>query len=206
MSFDIPMIKRTTLKAARGGKSSKKEKNQWENTTPGAGEPGVAVVWGKPEGKPAKAFKVSYGGKQRKYTIKSGFGYFIPSLRKAENLVQVNEVVESGITSSEVEDIVQFLELKVPEIAKVASVSPSTVSRWRPETPIGVPGSNQFFRIDELIRKGADLFGGAEQFKLWLNAPNIALGNAVPAKLLTSQIGVELVDEALDALHYGNVM
>jgi uncharacterized protein (DUF2384 family) len=32
------------------------------------------------------------------------------------------------------------------------------------------------------------------------------LGNQVPAKLFTSQIGVEMVDEALDALRYGNVM
>jgi putative toxin-antitoxin system antitoxin component (TIGR02293 family) len=199
------IAKPAVVKTARARKSSKAE-NQWENTSPGAGEPGVATVWGKPEGKSAKAFKVSYGGKQKQYAIKSGFGYFIPSLRKAESLTQVNEVVESGITSGEVEDIVQFLDLKVPEIAKAASVSASTVSRWRPETPIGVPGSNQFFRIDELIRKGAELFGGAEQFKQWLNNPNMALGNAVPARLLTSHIGVELVDEALDALHYGNVM
>lgn len=153
-----------------------------------------------------KSFKVSVAGKERTYTIHSGYGYFIPSFRKAENLMQVSQYVEGGLPSKEIETIVRYLNFKVPEIAKAAAVSPSTVSRWEPETSIGLPGSSQFFKIDEVIRKGVNLFGGEEEFKNWLNSPNIALGNVVPAKLITSFIGVELVDEALDALHYGNVM
>jgi putative toxin-antitoxin system antitoxin component (TIGR02293 family) len=206
------MNKRTTLKkrpskssrAGKGGKQAETEVALWSES---AQEPGVATVWGNPaDAESPRAFKVTYGGKHRRYAIKSGFGYFIPSLRKAENLRQVNEVVENGITSAEVKDIVEYLDLKVAEVAKVASVSPSTVSRWKSNSSIGVPGSNQFFRIDELIRKGVDLFGSPAELKDWLNNPNMALGNAVPAKLLTSQIGTELVDEALEALHYGNVM
>lgn len=151
-------------------------------------------------------FKVSVAGKERIYSIHSGYGYFIPSFRKAENLMQVSQYVERGLPSKEIETIVRYLNFKVPEIAKAAAVSPSTVSRWKPETSIGIPGSSQFFKIDEVIRKGVNLFGGEEEFKNWLNSPNLALGNVVPAKLITSLIGVDLVDEALDALHYGNVM
>ncbi len=153
----------------------------------------------------ARSFRVTRAGKQKNYAIQTGFGYFIPSLRKAENLVQVNELVETGILSKEVAPIIEYLDLKIPEIARAAAVSPSTVSRWKGDSSIGVPGSNQFFRIDEVIRKGVDLFGGPEEFKGWLHSPNLALGN-MPAKLITSNIGVEMIDEALDALHYGNVM
>lgn len=153
-----------------------------------------------------RSFKVTRGGKQKNYAIHTGYGYFIPSLKKANNLVQVSELVENGIPSKEVEPIIEYLDLKVPEIARAAAVSPSTVSRWKADTSIGISGSNQFFRIDQVIRKGVDLFGGPEEFKGWLHSPNLALGNNVPAKLLTSSIGVDMVDEALDALHYGNVM
>lgn len=152
------------------------------------------------------SFKVTRAGKQKSYAIQTGFGYFIPSLKRAESLVQVNELVEAGILSKEVEPIIEYLDLKVPEIARAAAVSPSTVSRWKGDSSIGVPGSNQFFRIDEVIRKGVDLFGGPEEFKDWLHSANLALGNKTPAKLITSNIGVEMIDEALDALHYGNVM
>lgn len=153
-----------------------------------------------------KLFTVTIGGHEQSYSIDAGYGYFIPSFRKAENLVQVSEYVEKGLSSKDIESIIEYLGFKVPEIAKAAAVSPSTVSRWEPETSIGVPGSMQFFRIDEVIRKGVTLFGGEQEFKSWLDSPNLALGNAVPAKLIISLIGIELVDEALDALHYGNVM
>jgi putative toxin-antitoxin system antitoxin component (TIGR02293 family) len=99
-----------------------------------------------------------------------------------------------------------YLGFKIQDIAKAASVSPSTVSRWDNKSPIGNPGSYQFFKIDEVIKKGVDLFGNTTHLKQWLDSPNMALGNEIPTKILTSMIGLELVDEALDALHFGNVM
>ena len=160
----------------------------------------------KPPESPSQSFKVSRGGKEKEYTIQMGYGYLIPAFQKAGNLLQVAKIVEKGLSSEEITPILDYLGFKVSDIAKAAAVSASTVSRWNPKTSIGVPGSNQFFRIDQVIRKGVDLFGGLEDLKGWLQSPNLALGNAVPAQLLTSAIGVEMVDEALDALHFGNVL
>jgi len=157
-------------------------------------------------GHPTSSFSVTRAGQTKHYTVKTGFGYFIQSLRKAQNLMRVTEVIETGIQSKDVAPIIKYLDMKVPEIARAAAVSPSTVSRWRADSSIGISGSNQFFKIDEVIRKGVALFGNLEGLKGWLQTPNVALGNGVPANLITSQIGVALVDEALDALHYGNVM
>lgn len=155
---------------------------------------------------PFKSFKVSRAGQQKEYTVQSGYGYFIPAFQTAGNMFEVAKVVEKGLRSEEISPILEYLDFKVPDIAKAAAVSASTVSRWKPKTSIGVQGSNQFFRIDQVIKKGVNLFGGLDDLKAWLQSPNLALGNSVPAKLLTSVIGVELVDEALDALHFGNVM
>ena len=157
-------------------------------------------------GLPSQSFKVSRAGQEKEYTIHMGYGYFIPAFQKAENMLQVAKVVENGLRSEEITPILDYLGFKVSDIAKAAAVSVSTVSRWNPKTSIGVPGSNQFFRIDQVIRKGVDLFGGLEDLKGWLQSPNLALGNAVPVQLLTSGIGVEMVDEASDALHFGNVL
>jgi putative toxin-antitoxin system antitoxin component (TIGR02293 family) len=151
-------------------------------------------------------FKIVRAGKQREYVVESGFGYFIGSFRKATHITQISEVVDKGIASKEIQPVIQYLGFKVSEIAKAAAVSPSTVNRWDPETSIGVAGTNQFFKIDEIIKKGVDLFGGPDEFKSWLDSPNLSLGNQVPGKILTSNIGVELIDEALDALHFGTVM
>jgi len=157
-------------------------------------------------GLPSQSFKVSRAGQEKEYTVRTGYGYFIPAFHNAENMFQVAKAVEKGLVSEEIMPISEYLGFRVSDLAKAASVSASTVSRWKPKTSIGVPGSNQFFRIDQVIRKGVDLFGGLDELKGWLQSPNLALGNAVPAKLLSSVIGVELIDEALDALHFGNVM
>lgn len=157
-------------------------------------------------GLPSQSFKVSRAGQEMEYTVQTGYGYFIPTFKEAENMLQIAKAVEKGLLSEEIIPISEYLGFKVSDLAKAASVSASTVSRWKSKTSIGVPGSNQFFRIDQVVRKGVDLFGGLDDLKGWLQSPNLALGNAVPTDLLTSVIGVELVDEALDALHFGNVM
>lgn len=170
-------------------------------------EAAIAYALKKPEKKEdLKSFKVTIAGKQKTYPVQEAYGYFIPSFKKAESLGEVSQWVERGLPSKEIKSIIDYLGFTVPDIAKAASVSTSTVSRWAPDTSIGAPGSNQFFKIDEVIRKGVKLFGGEAEFKSWLNNPNLALGNAVPSNLITSLIEIDLVDEALDALNYGNVM
>ena len=176
-------------KAAVKGKSRASKRKVYE-----AKYPPAAFEVEEPAARPLVSITVTRAGKRRSYPIRRGFGYFISSLRKAGNIVRVNEVVETGMRSREIEPVIKYLGLKVPDIARAASVSVSTVSRWKADSSIGVAGSGQFFRMDEVIRKGVELFGGAEDFKGWLRAPNLALGNEIPAVLITSQIGVELVD------------
>ena len=152
------------------------------------------------------SFQVSLSGNQKSYNIPRGYGYFVPAFTKAKAMTEVGELLDKNLRSEEISPIIDFLGLKINEIAKAASVSPSTVSRWDSKSPIGTPGSYQFFKIDEVIKKGVDLFGNTADLKQWLDSPNMALGNKAPIKLITSMIGLELVDEALDALHFGNVM
>lgn len=151
-------------------------------------------------------FKVSRSGQLKSYEVPSGYGYFVPAFTKAKGMDEVGELLDKNLLSEDILPIIDFLGFKIQDIAKAASVSPSTVSRWESKSPIGTPGSNQFFKIDEVIKKGVDLFGNTTHLKQWLDSPNMALGNEAPIKNLTSMIGLEMVDEALDALHFGNVM
>jgi putative toxin-antitoxin system antitoxin component (TIGR02293 family) len=154
----------------------------------------------------APTFQVSRSGQVRSYEIQSGYGFFVPAFTKAKGMEEVGDLLDKNLLSEDILPIIEFLGFKIQDIAKAASVSPSTVSRWDSKSPIGTPGSYQFFKIDELIKKGVDLFGNTTHLKQWLDTPNMALGNEAPIKNLTSMIGLELVDEALDALHFGNVM
>jgi len=58
----------------------------------------------------------------------------------------------------------------------------------------------------ELMINGTQVFGGLREFKNWLNSPNIALGDKIPAKLTNTFEGIEKIRELLDALSFGNVI
>lgn len=49
-----------------------------------------------------------------------------------------------------------------------------------------------------------EVFGSENAFKAWLQQPNIALGDDKPIDLLSTPYGAELVEDALEAMEYGN--
>jgi putative toxin-antitoxin system antitoxin component (TIGR02293 family) len=109
----------------------------------------------------------------------------------------------------EIEPVFSYLGLTQKEIAEILEVSPTTLSRWKKngkEPFIGKLRSKFIWQIDEVIAKGVKLFGSEENFKVWLDAPNFALGGRKPVELLKDPYAVEKVDNAIEAMAWGNLM
>jgi putative toxin-antitoxin system antitoxin component (TIGR02293 family) len=151
-------------------------------------------------------FVVKKGDQRVSYEVKDGYGYFLNGFKSAKSLAEVGRKLEDNLTYAEITPIIDFLGLKMVNLAKAVAVSPSTVSRWSAGSKIGTPGSYQFFKIDEGIKKGMEFFGQESRLKTWLITPNMALGQAKPMDLMVSMTGIDLAHEAIDALHFGNVM
>lgn len=154
----------------------------------------------------SETFVVNKGDQQVSYVVKNGYGYFLKDFKGARSLAEVARKLENKLTYAEISPIIDFLDLKMVDLAKAAAVSQSTVSRWSADSKIGIPGSYQFFKMDEVIKKGMETFGRESSLKSWLNTPNMALGQVKPRDLLVSMTGIDLAHEAIDALHFGNVM
>ncbi len=56
---------------------------------------------------------------------------------------------------------------------------------------------------EEINNLGIEVFGDLEKFKLWLNTPNISLGNTTPLELLKKSYGKEIVVGELTRINYG---
>jgi putative toxin-antitoxin system antitoxin component (TIGR02293 family) len=158
---------------------------------------------------PAKAiFTITLGeGKSKVMEVMPSYGFQIKETRKAKNLNDLNKIIgENGFTLKEVRPLVNYLELTNEKFAELTGVSSRTISRWEDETTIGVMASKTLVEMDKLTQKGVRIFGDDESFIEWLNQSNTALGNSSPLQMLSKPYGMEMVEDALEALEYGNVM
>jgi putative toxin-antitoxin system antitoxin component (TIGR02293 family) len=139
--------------------------------------------------------------------IPSSFGFFIKEAAGALSYTDLNRVIGmNGLRYKSVRALMTFLELTTKGIALLTGVSARTVSRWSDDSTIGVLPSKNLVKVDAVVQKGIDVFGSKELFKAWLNQSNMALGDETPLSLLTTPYGVELVEDAIEALAQGSVL
>lgn len=65
------------------------------------------------------------------------------------------------------------------------------------------PNANQFGKLVKVVDHGIEVFGTQKLFIIWLNEPNIALGNIEPNMLLNSDYGLEQLDQELGRIAHG---
>ncbi len=152
-------------------------------------------------------FKIK-NGKKSTYEIRTDSiaGSFIEETSGIDSYQRLGKVIKQGLSYASVLPLIRFLELSNREVALLAGLSERTVSRWRGDTNIGALPSKNLIRIDSITRKGSRIFGSSEEFKSWLYKSNEVFGNKTPISILTDPYGVEFINDALDALEFGNVM
>lgn len=138
----------------------------------------------------------SGAGDTRKATsLKSAKADFTP----AEGVLSINEAYL----------VFNYLEFSHKEVAEVLEVNPSTLFRWKKnvkEVFLGELQAKAVLYIDEIIAKGVKLFDSEENFQVWLNEPNYALGGKKPIELLKDHFEVEKVNNAIEEMSWGNLM
>lgn len=153
-------------------------------------------------------FTVNFG-EGRKMAVEANipYGAFITSVRNAKNYRDLNAMIGTeGLTMKSVKPLVTFLDLSADKFAALIGVSSRTLSRWNDDSAIGVMASKTLLEVDRLSKKGIDVFGSAELFKSWLLQSNMAMGDVTPTEMLAEPYGVELIEDALEAMEYGNIL
>nr|WP_234416238.1 antitoxin Xre/MbcA/ParS toxin-binding domain-containing protein [Allomuricauda amoyensis] len=81
----------------------------------------------------------------------------------------------------------------------------STISRWgQSNVELSPLQLAYLLRIERIVSDGEQVFGSKDEFKDWLFSNNITLGDKKPVNLLTDPFSIELVEEVIDALSWGN--
>ena len=154
-----------------------------------------------------KKVKISSGARQWSIRKESGRAVVTFPSNLRTHFIQAEDNAGRELFYEEVEPVLGFLGYNQKEAATFLEVDPGTISRWkRSKTRIGQLRSKNLLDVDHIIAKGIRIFGNEESFREWLNTANHALGDVAPVELLKNPYGVEQVEEAVDALSWGNYL
>ncbi|MGZ3871456.1 MAG: type II RES/Xre toxin-antitoxin system antitoxin [Mucilaginibacter sp.] len=65
--------------------------------------------------------------------------------------------------------------------------------------------SEKLLKSFALFDKGAEVFGSAGNFHQWLNTPAYGLGNQLPLNLMDTITGIQLIEEELIRIEFGDL-
>ncbi len=100
-----------------------------------------------------------------------------------------------------------FLDFTTHDIAEVMEIDPSTLFRWKKEDrKLTKALTKNLLEMDQIIAKGIRIFGTEDLLSQWLQSPNSALNGQKPATLLKNPYQIALVDQALEAISWGNIL
>ena len=99
-----------------------------------------------------------------------------------------------------------FLGFKLADVAAVYGVNESTVSRWQNSKNVKLDPlkSKLSYDIDSVLKFGLEVFDSKEELQSWLDQENSALGGVKPSELLKDPYRINLVEDALQAISWGN--
>jgi len=122
-----------------------------------------------------------------------------------QNSFAVNNTIESGVTFKFFDDIQGLIHFSEQKLAEILSLSTKSLQRYRKEKDFRFKPihSEKLIELAEVATFGISVFDTEEQFQLWLNTPNFALGNKKPTELFTNSYGIKLVMEELNRIEHG---
>jgi putative toxin-antitoxin system antitoxin component (TIGR02293 family) len=128
--------------------------------------------------------------------------YFLKIIRTNDT-----DEIQTELLYGQIKPIMEYLGYSIQEMADILEVNSSTISRWKKDDkPIGKMRSKTIYDMDRILSKGIGIFGSEPAFKKWLSTSNYALGDKKPLELLKDPYGIELVENAIEAMSWGNIV
>lgn len=119
-------------------------------------------------------------------------------------MYQIVAATRKGFAFSEFQQLLQNLAFTLQDWAQFLHVSERTLQRYKKEKKaFDTLQSERIMQIVLLQKFGKEVFGSEENYTLWLNSTNVALGHITPKSLLDNSFGIELVKNELGRIQYG---
>jgi len=103
-------------------------------------------------------------------------------------------------------DLIALTLLPGAMIEDILYVSLKTLANYKQrKTQLNAAISEKVLSIFALYKKGIAIFGSLDEFNKWMAAPAYGLGGQHPNDLLDTMTGINLINEELTRIEYGDV-
>ncbi len=116
---------------------------------------------------------------------------------------EVVQVVQAGLDFAELEALREQLDLPLDRLAEQLGLSRATLHRRKASGRLTSDESDKVLRFARLLGQAVQLFGGLEEARQWLKAPQRGLGGAVPLDYAQTETGAREVENLLGRIDYG---
>ena len=111
-----------------------------------------------------------------------------------------------GIKADTISDLVSISNHKKDFFAGLLNLSVKTLDRYTSEGKSLSPSNGEMvLKLISLYRKGAEVFGSVKSFNNWLDKPSIGLGNSLPVTFMYTSGGIDLIQEELSRIEFGDL-
>lgn len=103
------------------------------------------------------------------------------------------QMIEEGVDSNMVQEFEEVYHLKRREVAYILGVSEKTLYNILSKPTLDKERSDRFIYVNKIFYEGEEVFMNSENFKKWLNTPQVNLSQKKPLEMMDTINGAEAV-------------
>ena len=110
-----------------------------------------------------------------------------------------------GLTSSAVEDFISISDCSAIFVSDVLDITTKTLHKYlKEDTKLTRTQSEKILKLIKLYEVGLEVFGNIKAFNEWLDKPSYGLSRLVPRDIIKLSTGIDLVEDELMRIAYGD--
>lgn len=113
--------------------------------------------------------------------------------------------IREGLPAEAFDWLKEELNLTAAELGSVVHIPRRTVSRRKKEGHLKLDESERLLRLTRLYRRAAEVLGGPQEARVWMQEPNFALGDSTPLRFADTEPGARRLEQLLGQIEHGIV-
>jgi putative toxin-antitoxin system antitoxin component (TIGR02293 family) len=111
--------------------------------------------------------------------------------------------VRAGLPWKELDDLRDALDLPMEKVAAKVGMSRATLHRRQKAGVLSPDESDKALRLARILGHAVAVFGDEPRARLWMKAPQLALGGETPLDYAGTEVGAREVDHLIGRIDYG---